>query len=185
MSAFRLETTRLVLRPFRLSDAEPFSRYRSDPAVALYQGWEAPYSLEQARAFAAEMAAARAGVRGAWYQAAVELKAGGEMIGDCAFTLLAEDERQAEIGFTLAPAYQGQGYAVEAVARLLDYLFADLALHRVRANIDPRNRSSARLLEKLGMRFEGRWVDSLWFKGGWVSEDWYAILRAEWLARPR
>jgi RimJ/RimL family protein N-acetyltransferase len=149
--------------------------------VARYQGWEAPYSLEEAQRFIAEMQTTQPATPGEWIQIALELKAGGEMIGDCAFHLLAEDSRQAEIGFTLARSFQGQGYGSEAVTRLVDYLFTDLNLNRVRANIDPLNRASARLLEKVGLRHEGRWVESLWFKGAWASEDWYAILRREWI----
>ncbi|HVN54786.1 MAG TPA: GNAT family N-acetyltransferase [Anaerolineaceae bacterium] len=178
-----LDTPRLTLRSFQRSDIEPFSRYRSDPEVARYQGWEIPYTLEQATRFVGEMIAASPGIPGQPYQVAIELRATGEMIGDCMFVRLPEDERQAEIGFTLARAFQGQGYASEAVARLLDYLFSDLNLRRVRANCDPQNTSSARLLRRLGMRQEGHFIESLWLKGCWVDEDWYAILRIEWQKR--
>jgi RimJ/RimL family protein N-acetyltransferase len=180
--ALTFETDRLNLRPFEDRDAQAFSDYRSDPEVARYQGWEAPYSLKQAAAFVAEMKAAHPGMPGRWYQLAIERKCSGETIGDCAFQILMEDPRQAEVGFTLARPYQGQGFATEALTRLLDYLFLDLELHRVRANIDPENRASARLLERVGMRHEGHFIDSLWLKGSWCSEDWYAILRREWLA---
>jgi RimJ/RimL family protein N-acetyltransferase len=123
------------------------------------------------------------GAAGEWYQLALELKSSGDMVGDVGFQVLKEDHHQAEIGFTLDRAYQGQGYAGEAVRRLLVYLFEELALHRVRANCDPENTASSRLLERVGMRHEGRFVESLWFKGRWASEDWYAILRREWQAR--
>jgi RimJ/RimL family protein N-acetyltransferase len=107
------------------------------------------------------------------------------MIGDVAFTILKEDERQAEIGFTLARRYHGQGYAGEAVERLLAHLLGERRLHRVRANCDVENTASARLLERVGMRREAHLVESLWFKGHWASEYWYAILREEWEARQR
>ncbi len=177
-----LETPRLILRPFTDRDAEPFSRYRSDPEVARYQGWEAPFSLGQAARFVAEMKAKKPGEPGEWFQVALELKSTGELIGDVAFQRLREDERQAEIGFTLARAFQGQGYAAEAVGRLLDYLFGELGLHRVRADCDPQNAASIRLLTKVGMRHEGTFVESLWYKGGWADEDWYALLHREWEA---
>ena len=180
---FPLETPRLILRPFEDRDAAPFALYRSDPEVARYQGWEAPFSLEQAAQFVAEEKSKTPGEPGQWVQLAMELKSTGEMIGDCAFYRLSEDPRQAEIGFTLARAFQGQGYAAEAVTRLLDYLFGGLGLHRVRANCDPENTSSARLLERVGMRHEGRFVESLWFKGRWAGEDWYAVLKREWEKR--
>ena len=178
----RLETPRLVLRSFEDRDAAPFAAYRSDPEVARYQGWEAPFPMENAARFVADMIRARPGMPGAWYQVAIELKSTGEMIGDCAFCT-SEDGRQAEIAYTLARRWQGQGYAGEALTRLLDYLFSDLNLHRAHANVDPDNLPSIRLLERLGMRKEGRFVQSLWLKGGWVDEEWYAILQQEWLAR--
>lgn len=178
--SFRMETPRLILRAFENRDIGPFAAYRSDPEVARYQGWEAPFSLEQATRFVNEMKAQTPGTPGAWFQVALELKSGGEMIGDVVFKVLAEDPRQAEIGFTLARAFQGHGYAAEAVKCLLDYLFGTLNLHRVRANCDPQNQSSIRLMEWVGMRHEGRFVESLWFKGRWADEDWYAILRREW-----
>lgn len=180
---FRLETPRLVLRSFEERDIQPFSLYRSDPEVAKYQGWETPFTLEQAAQFVAEMKSRTLGDGSQWHQLAIELKSTGELIGDCAFYRLGENLAQAEIGYTLARPFQGQGYASEAVARLLAYLFEALGLHRVRANTDPDNLASIRLLNRLGMRFEGRFIESLWLKGTWVSEDWYAVLRSEWEAR--
>lgn len=179
---FSLESERLILRLFRPEDAGTFAAYRSDPLVAQYQGWDAPYSPEMALLFCTEMSRQPVGIPGEWCQLALELKARGEMIGDVAFYILKQDERQAEIGFTVARRFQGQGYATEAVRRLLDYLFSDLLLHRVRANCDPDNTASARLLERVGMRREGHLLQSLWFKERWADEYWYAILREEWLA---
>jgi aminoglycoside 6'-N-acetyltransferase len=176
-----LETHRLILRSFQEADLEPFIAYRSDPVVAQYQSWDAPYSAVQAAEFLAEMQQAQPGQPDEWYQIAIELKTTGAMIGDCAFCVLAEDNHQAEIGFTLARAYQGYGYGVEAVSRLLDYLFGELKLHRVRAICVAENTASARLLERVGMRQEEQILDSVWFKGRWVSEYWYRLLRQEWL----
>lgn len=175
-----LETPRLIMRPFEDRDTEAFSRYRSDPEVARYQGWEAPYSLEQAARFIQDLQSLHPGTPGNWYQIAIQRKDDGILAGDCAFQILLEDSRQAEIGITLAREYQGQGYAHEAAACLLNYLFQEHQLHRVRANCDPENTASARLLERLGMRHEGRFIESLWLKGRYYDEDWYAILRCEW-----
>lgn len=107
------------------------------------------------------------------------------MIGDLAFKRLSEDFRQAEIGFTLAREFQGKGYAAEALICLFNYLFDELNLHRIRANCDPENLASARLMEHMGMRHEGHFLESLWFKGRWTGEDWYAILQKEWNIKKR
>ena len=176
-----LETERLLLRPFQDGDLQSFAAYRADPLVAEYQDWPTPYTQADAAQFVAEMKEQAPFVPGQWYQLALEVKEGGAMIGDCAFYILADDPRQAEIGFTLAQAYQGQGYAQEAGGRLLAYLFGERELHRVRAICDVENDSSIKLLERLGMRREAQFVECLWFKGRWSSEYWYGMLRREWL----
>ena len=177
---FHLETDRLILRSFQDSDLETFVAYRSDPQVARYQGWDAPYNRETAKAFIAEMRQKTPGIRGEWYQIAVELKANGEMIGDCAFHVLPQDGEQAEIGFTFSRSHQGKGYATEAVTRMLAYLFGELGLHRVQAICDAENSASARLLERVGMRREAHFVENIWFKESWGSEYAYAMLKKEW-----
>jgi aminoglycoside 6'-N-acetyltransferase len=176
-----LETQRLKLRPFQKTDLLPFVAYRSDPEVARYQGWDAPYPVEKAVAFIEDMAQSTPGTDGNWHQFAVELRKTGDMIGDCAFHTLAQDNRQAEIGFTFARSHQGFGFATEAVNCLLTYLFEELELHRVTAVCDVENTASARLLERVGMRREAHFVDNIWFKGAWGSEYLYALLQYEWL----
>ena len=178
-----LETPRLILRPFQDADVETFAAYRSDPEVARYQSWEPPFTLQHAAAFIDEMKHAQPGTIGAWYQFAVERKQPAGIIGDCVFHILRNDAHQAEIGFSFARQYQGQGYATEAVTRLLDYLFGELALHRVTAICGAENIASAKLLERVGMRREGHFVDNIFFKGVWGSEYSYAILNGEWKMR--
>jgi RimJ/RimL family protein N-acetyltransferase/quercetin dioxygenase-like cupin family protein len=181
--ALELRTPRLHLRPFVASDAITLAGYRSDPEVARYQGWEAPYGIEQAEAFVASMARVVPGTPGAWYQLAVCLRESGEPVGDVAFRVLTDEPAQAEIGYTLARPHQGCGYATEAVRGLLDHLFGTLQLHRVRAICDLENPASARVLERLGFRREGQFRENTWFKGHWGGEYLYAILSSEWQSR--
>jgi RimJ/RimL family protein N-acetyltransferase len=177
-----IETPRLLLRTIQDSDLESFVAYRSDPEVARYQSWDIPYPREQGKQFIEDMKKARLATPGQWYQFAIALKDSNFMIGDCAF-YLAEDSKQAEIGYTLAGTYQGKGYATEAVDRLLEYLFDELKLHRVYANTDVENPGSIKLLGHLGLRREAHFIENVWFKGRWSSEYWYALLRKEWLKR--
>jgi len=179
----KLETERLILRTFEPGDVPAFAAYRSDPEVARYQGWSAPYSEEQAAAFVRAVRRVKPGAPGKWLQLAIQVKAGGGLAGDCAFCVQSGDPQQATIGLTLAQSFQGRGYGHEAMTRLLDYLFFELKLHRVRADCDVLNEPAYRSLEKLGLRREAHFVDNLWFKGGWASEYWYAILEREWAGR--
>ena len=178
-----LETPRLLLRPFQDSDLEAFGTYRSDPIIARYQGWEAPYSIANALAFIDEMKQKQPALPGEWYQIAIVLKTSLELIGDCAFEVSVEDGQQAIIGYTLARPFQGSGFATEAITGLLNYLFGDLKLHRVIARCDVENFASIRLLERIGMRREGCYLESFCSKGEWRNEYEYGLLQREWLRR--
>ena len=178
-----LETERLVLRRFADSDLEPFLAYRNDPEVARYQSWESCTEREAASMIEG-LRSQRPGTPGEWFQFAVQSRETGLLVGDCAMRV-DKDGRQAEVGFTLSREHQGRGLATEAVSRLLDFAFGELGLHRVYAITDQENEPSFTLLERLGLRREGSFVDNAWFKGRWSSEYLYAVLKAEWLGRRR
>ena len=175
-----LRTDRLQLRPLQASDLPAFTAYRSDPEVARYQSWSAPYSLDQAGALLEKMNSAPPGTPGAWFQVAIERLAAPGIIGDCAFQILPDDARQAQIGFTLSSPFQKQGYAAEAVRALMGFLFTEYQLHRITATCDALNGASARLMERIGMRREAHRMQNIWFKGAWGDEYEYAILENEW-----
>ncbi|MCE6993609.1 GNAT family N-acetyltransferase [Saccharothrix sp. S26] len=167
-----------MLRPFTAADAPAFAEYRSDPAVARYQGWEAPFTLAQAEEFVRDVAESDPAAPG-WYQYAVEV--GGVLVGDVGVGLH-ENRMQADIGYTLATAHQGRGYAAEAVRRVLAHLFEVRGLHRVSAECDARNERSARLLTRVGFRQEGHRVQSTWLKGEWTDDLLFGLLAEEWRA---
>ena len=164
-----LETARLRLRHFKDSDLILFMGYRNDPVVARYQSWEGSSEAE-ARTFIQEQKEIQPGVPGRGFQVAIELKETGVLIGDCYFTVNELDDRQAEIGFTLSRNYQGQGFATEAVSYFLNYVFQTFNLHRIIAITDCENTASVALLERLGMRREGHFLQNIWFKGKWGDE---------------
>jgi RimJ/RimL family protein N-acetyltransferase len=176
---FLLNSPRLIIRPFRDTDLEAFVAYRDDPLVARYQGWSVPYSMEQGREFISSAKIAIPGTVGKWYQAAVEIRATGEMIGDVAFHIMKSDSRQAYIGYSFSQLFWGKGYATEAVRCLLNFLFDELNLHRIVAECDVENVASCRLLERLKFRREAHLIENIWFKGAYGSEFHYAVLKRE------
>ncbi len=178
----KLESERIILRRFRDSDIEPFYSYRADPDVARYQDWE-NYTLDEAKRFLEVMRSRHPGTPGEWFQFALQVKATSNMIGDCGLLTLQEEAKQAVLGITIATKHQGKGYAMEAVTCLLDYVFSSLGMHRVRAITDCKNARSIALLERVGMRREGHFLQNVWFKGAWGDEYSYAILRGEWICR--
>ncbi|WP_042364780.1 GNAT family N-acetyltransferase [Streptacidiphilus neutrinimicus] len=172
-----LATPRLTLRRFRETDAPELAAYRSDPDVARYQGWSAPVTDEAARAWVHAFAAGSPTEPG-WFQYAVELTAERRLIGDIGVHLH-ENRRQADLGFTLAPAWQGHGYATEAVRAVLADLFESHGLHRVSAECDARNARSAALLERVGFTREGLRRQGTWIKGEWTDDLLYGLLAAD------
>jgi RimJ/RimL family protein N-acetyltransferase len=138
-----------------------------------------------------DAAAVRDRVHGMWARQAldsegqaltlgVELLESGELIGDVILMWQSAEHRGGEIGYVFNPAFAGQGYATEAVHRLLHLAFDDLGLHRVIARVDADNHGSARLASRLGMRQEAHLVENEWFKGRWSDELNFAILEEEW-----
>ena len=176
------ETPRLRVRGFTDDDVEPFVSYRADPEVARYQSWT-DYTLERGQEFVAALQGSEPGVPGEWFQFALEARTNGTLVGDLALHVDAEEPRQAEVGFTLARAHQGDGLASEALCAFLDWLFPTFRLHRIIAVTDELNTSAARLLERVGMRREAHFIDNIFFKGAWGSEFLYAVLEQEWASR--
>jgi RimJ/RimL family protein N-acetyltransferase len=175
-----LVTDRLVLRRFRAADAPALAAYRSDPDIARYQSWDAPYPADAAAAMIAGMAAADPD-RAGWVQWAIESKADKTLIGDVGVGLH-NNLLQAKIGYTLAPGRHGQGYATEAVRAVLDRLFTVQGLRRVTAECDARNEPSARLLDRLGFTREGLLRANTLHKGEWTDDLIFGLLREEWQA---
>jgi RimJ/RimL family protein N-acetyltransferase len=180
----RLTSARLVLRRFRAADIETFVRYRADPAIARFQSWE-NFTEADGQAFFASMSRQHPDTPGEWFQFAIELAAAGKMVGDCALHALADSPREVEIGFTIAPAHHGKGYATEAVACLIDYAFGPLAKSRVIAITDVRNAASITVLERLGFERDLATRERVIFKGEPCDEYLYGFRREDWAARQR
>ncbi len=172
-------TERLCLRCLRLEDTELMFAYRSDPQVMQYQSRE-PKALEEIRSFISSMLTRDFNEPG-WYQIGIALCDDGGLVGDCGIHVLETDSRIVEIGITIAPASQSMGYATEALTGVLDLLFGKLGKHRVFASVDPLNLPSMALMQRIGLRKEAHFVQSLWFKNSWADDVVFAILASEWL----
>ncbi|MCG7534801.1 GNAT family protein [Pseudoalteromonas sp. OOF1S-7] len=167
----------LLLRPFKESDLKNFARYRAKPEIARFQSWDENYTLEDASALFRAMDYDRFAEPGLWFQIAIVQRLSGELLGDLALHFL--PQLQVEIGFTLAPESQHNGVARRALRLLLPHLFSKYGIHRLTALTDTRNLPAQKLLEALHFRCEAHYVKSLCFKGCWVDEYRYALLREE------
>lgn len=177
-AGMRLPAARVTLRTLAAVDAPALFGFFSDPEVTRY--WSRPpmTHLAQARTLVRDI---RAGYRsGDGLQLGVERNSDRSLIGTCTLFHFNRNCRRAEIGYALGSAYWGQGLMHEALQRLLIFAFEDLSLHRLEADIDPRNAASARSLERLGFVKEGH-LRERWIVADVISDsDVYGLLRRDW-----
>jgi len=174
-----LTTERLVLREFVEDDWVAVLGYQQNPLYLRYYEWTDRTS-DDAREFVRMFLAQQQEVPRLKFQLASTLKADGQLIGNCGIRLRAADAREAEIGYELDPLYWGQGYATEAARAMVQFGFSELRLHRVWSRCIADNTGSARVLERIGMRQEGRLRETEYFKGRWWDVLLYGVLQHEW-----
>ena len=174
----RIETPRLLLRPFRHADAPDLFAVYSDPQVFRHipiGDWKHVDEAHQRIARDVNMMA-----EGTYVRLAVERREDARVIGEVLLFNFARESRRAEIGYALARRAWGRGYAAEALPPLVELGFRDLELNRIEAIIDPRNTASAKVLGRLGFRHEGTLREHCVVRGETSDSGLYGLLRAEW-----
>jgi RimJ/RimL family protein N-acetyltransferase len=179
-----LLTPRLVLRLMTMADVDAIHAYQSRDDVCRYLLFEPRDRVTVAEKVLAHTRATRLAADGDYLQLALELRetqdAPGRLIGDSYFTIASVEHSRGEIGWTMHPEFTGRGYATEAARAVLHLAFATLGLHRVFAELDPRNDASIAMCRRIGMREEAYFVRDMMFKGDWADTGVYAVLADEW-----
>jgi ribosomal-protein-alanine N-acetyltransferase len=148
----RLDTARLVLRPFTEDDAEAAFRWLGDPEVMRFIPTGADQSVEETRRRLARYGEHQA-LHG-FSKWIVRERTSGEALGDSGLLRLEEPER-VDLGFRLARSCWGRGFATEAARAWVQAAFADFGLDRLTAFSHPANVPSLKVLEKVGFRRTG------------------------------
>jgi RimJ/RimL family protein N-acetyltransferase len=177
------ETERLLLREFSPADFEDVHAYASDYETVKHMMF-GPNSPEETRAYLEKQCAEeRAAQPRMHYNLAIARKDTGRVIGGISFHMNWRRD-DAVLGAVLNRREAGRGYMTEAMRGVLELAFEELALHRIHAVCDVRNAAMIRVLEKLGMRNEGRMR-----KRGkarpeesepYFDQFGYALLKEEW-----
>lgn len=175
-----LDAERLRLRGVRESDFDDFYALHADPRVMRYWSFPAWTHPDQARDAFASACAARDPARHLCWA----IDAGdGRLAGTVTLYAIEPGQRRACLGYALAPARWGRGLAGEAVGRALAHAFGPLALHRMEADIDPRNTASCRLVERLGFQREGL-LRERWHVAGEICDTaLYGLIAPDWHVR--
>jgi RimJ/RimL family protein N-acetyltransferase len=174
-----LRTERLVLRAATPDDLTDMLRYYGDPQVVrhlLHGALDEAGMAEKITKFADNLAPVKTGDT-----MSLVVDHDGTVIGDVMLRLMTgEPPSVGEIGWVLNPAYGGQGFATEAARAVLALGFGHFGLHRIFAQLDARNTTSAKLCERLGMTKEAHFRQDYWSKGEWTDSLHYGLLRDEW-----
>jgi ribosomal-protein-alanine N-acetyltransferase len=176
-----LETERLRLRPLEPADASDLFVLASNPKVTQFTLWDAHRSIDDSRMFIDEYA------RGRYLERlpdpyAITLAATGELLGATGCFWASQSNRCMELGYWLGEPFWGRGYAAEAAHSLVEHVFAAYPVERVQAHFMDGNVASGRVLEKIGMKFEGVRRRGLFHRERLWDLHCYAVLREEWSA---
>jgi len=176
----QLETERLILRKFDEDDFSAVHSYASCAENLTYMQFP-PNGEEGTRSFINMAIAETQRELRKKYIYAVVLKADGNLIGGCEISV---DE--GNLGWILHRDYWRQGYGVEIGKELLRFGFEELNIRRIIATCDVENTGSFRIMEKIGMRREGLFLDARTTNNllgrEYADELVYAILKNEWQA---
>lgn len=174
----KLETARLILRPFVKEDAPAMYRnWASDPEVTKFLSWPTYKTVDTAYE-----------ILNIWvsqyrddtfYQWAIELKEIGEVIGSISVVNFDERVDMAEIGFCIGRSWWGQGIMTEAFQAVIDFLFGEVGVQRIEAGHDPNNPASGAVQRKCGLKYEGT-LRSIRSNQGITDKTVMAILKEEW-----
>ena len=172
-----LTTDRLSLRALCLSDAPAIFAIFSDTAVTQYWGHGQMHLMEDAERFVQQtLDGFRTRELLEW---GLTLTGRDEVIGTCALAGWDREHHRAEIGFALRRDYWRRGLMSEALPALLRFAFGTLGLHRIEADVDPRNTASIRLLERLGFQQEGYLRERYFDQGTPQDALYYGLLHHE------
>ncbi len=173
-----LRTERLVLRQFQASDTEAVRHLAGAKEVAAGTFLPHPMDRQAAQDWIAQRHADSAAGTGVTF--AITLAESGQVIGSIGMELATEHE-QGRLSYWLGVSFWNRGYCTEAVTALLEYGFISLKLHRIYAPHFHTNPASGRVLQKVGMTYEGRLREHYLRFGQRIDVEIYGILQGEFV----
>jgi [ribosomal protein S5]-alanine N-acetyltransferase len=176
-----LDSPRLRIRTLASADVPALFTIFSDPVAMRYWSRGPMTDLEEAEAF---LHAIEDHARSqTLFQWGIARREDDLVIGTCTLHRIDREHRRAELGYILRRDHWGRGLAHEALTALVDHAFGALGLHRLEADIDPRNLASIRSVERLGFKLEGRLRERYFLAGEIQDSSIYGLLAADWRAR--
>jgi len=177
----QLQGKRVRLRGPRVEDADALFALFADPDVMRY--WSRAPMTERGEADGLIAEIQEAFAQRTMLNWMMTRRSDDVVVGTCTLFRFEPRHRRAEVGYALRSDHWGRGLAAEAATLALDWAFRALGLHRVEADIDPRNEGSRKMLERLGFASEGL-LRQRYFVGDEVSDtELFGLLAEDWSAR--
>ncbi len=172
-----LATPRLVLRRMLPEDAQDMYEYACRADVTKYLTWYPHDSVRFTRDYLEYLEGRYA--TGDFFDWAITLRETGKMIGTCGFTSFDFDNDSGEVGYVLNPEFRGHEIIPEALHAVMKFGFQSLLLNRIEAHYIVGNDASRRVMEKVGMKFEGVRRSGMIIKGQYRDIGVCAVLSDE------
>jgi RimJ/RimL family protein N-acetyltransferase/predicted enzyme related to lactoylglutathione lyase len=180
LAALPVRTERLTLRRFEARDLEPQLALQSDPDVVRWLPYDVRSRDEVEVGLRDRLAPLTLDADDLPLRLVIERAADGVFVGELTLILRSVADLQGEIGYVIAPAFQGNGFAVEATRAGLGVAFGLIGLHRVIGRCDVLNPASAAVMRRAGMRLEAVHHHHDLFKGRWSDLMVFAAVQGEW-----
>jgi [ribosomal protein S5]-alanine N-acetyltransferase len=175
-----LITPRLQLREFSLEDYPSLREMDSRPEMHTYE--KALPGADETSQLLESFIKEQIETPRIGYRLAITIPPVSNVRGIIKLSRQWEAIREWEVGWAVHPDDWGKGYATEAAWYIMDWGFRELNIHRTVAYCHTNNVASVRVMEKLGMKRDGRLRETRWLDGEWWDEYVYAILEKEWVA---
>ena len=176
-----IDAPRVRLRQLAEADVDGLFAVFSDREMMRY--WSSPAMEARAEAEALLARIDRQFAEKSGFQWGVERKEDKRLLGTCTIFHIHAKNRCGELGYALKSEHWKKGYMGEALNGLLDYAFGPMNLRRLEADVDPRNSSSLRILDRLGFKREGLLRERWDVEGDIQDSIFLGLLNREWNGR--
>lgn len=169
-----LGTSRLILRPIELDDAESIFAYAKNPNVCKYTLWEthqsAQDSLNYIRDYIFDYYS-----KGVPEPFGITLKENPKkVIGTVGCFWTSKQAKAMELAYAIGEEHWGKGLVAEASQAVMDYCFKEFSLKRIQARCKVENKASSRVMEKVGMSYEGTLKSAIFHRNKFWDMSYYA-----------
>lgn len=175
----KLETERLILRKFKIEDyVEMYNNWACEDVVTKFLTWQTHTNQDVTKSVLADWIPKYENKD--FYNWAIELKEENRLIGNISVVSLREETLSAILGYCIGSKWWGKEIMPEAGKAVLKYLFEEVGFNRIAANHDKNNPKSGRVMQKIGMTYEGTLRSAGFCNQGIIDDVRYSILKSEW-----